>query len=316
MPIVDLYSSRRAKDQETNDVWHYDVIPDKLRVQVAHIVTGAMGPPDSNVKGYGSRALYNFIRDSVAHEHGRDALAGKKDSETDLLECVRHEAHILIWLDVIELTFRMVEQERGRLNKDGRGYARITIPSDEAIRELNERFRRAGFGYRYEDGAILRVDDEFLHQEATRPALVLLSDPRFAGASDEFRSAHDHLKAGENKDCCVDALNAFESTMKAICDAKGWAFDKGARATDLLKILRREKLFPDFADQSFDQLLATLKGLSALRNETGAHGQGAVPVELPTYVAVYALNLAASKIRFLVEAFKESEHGTETKPPT
>ena len=148
----------------------------------------------------------------------------------------------------------------------------------------------------------------FLHQEVTRPALALLSDPRFAGANEEFRAAHDHLKAGEHKDCAVNALKALESTMKAICAAKGWDYPKGARASDLLKNLRRENLFPEFADQSFEQLLATLKsGLPVLRNEAGGHGQGAVPVETPTYVAVYALNLAAAKIRFLVDAFKASE---------
>src|SRR5437868_382081 len=85
-----------------------------------------------------------------------------------------------------------------------------------------------------------RSAEEFLHQEATKPALMLLGDPRFSGADEEFRAAHDHYKAGEHKDCAVDALNALESTMKAICDAKNWTYPKGARASDLLKILRRE----------------------------------------------------------------------------
>ena len=65
--------------------------------------------------------------------------------------------------------------------------------------------------------------------------------------------------------------------------------------------------FQKFAEQSFDQLIATLKScLPTLRNETGGHGQGATPVAVPTYVASYALNLAASKIRFLIEAFQAS----------
>jgi HEPN domain-containing protein len=145
-------------------------------------------------------------------------------------------------------------------------------------------------------------------ERITLPALQLLADPRFKGADQEFRAAHDHYKAGEYKDCAVDALNALESTMKVICDQKKWAYQKGARATDLLKVLRREQLFPEFADQSFEQLIATLKsGLPTVRNETGGHGQGAKPVAVPEYVASYALNLAATKIRFLVEAFKASE---------
>jgi hypothetical protein len=176
---------------------------------------------------------------------------------------------------------------------------------------LNERFRRAGFGYRLERGKIVRVDSEFMHQEATLPALTLLSDSRFAGVDQEFRNAHDHLKAGEFKDCAVDALNALESTMKAICDAKGWKYEKGARASDLIRVLKNQGLFPAFAVQSLDQLIATLKsGLPTVRNETGGHGQGAKPVDVPEYVAVYALNLAASKIRLLCEAFKDSEKHT------
>lgn len=95
--------------------------------------------------------------------------------------------------------------------------------------------------------------------------------------------------------------------MKTICDLKNWSYPKGARSSDLLKILRREGLFAEFAEQSFDQLVATLKsGLPSLRNETGGHGQGANLVMVPEYVATYALNLAASKIRFLIEAVKVS----------
>ncbi len=281
MPIADLYSSRTARSQETNDVWQYDAIPDKLRVQVAHIIEGAMGEPTAYE--HGSRAYYDFINRTVAHEHGRDTLTGQSrqprqpEPENEVNACVRNEHHVLIWLDVVELTFRVIERDRGRLNDHGRSMAEITIPADEAVAELNERFRRAGFGYRYERGDIVRIDDEFLHQEATRPARALLSDPGFSGASDEFRAAHEHLKAGETKDCCVDALNALESTMKAICDAKGWPHEKGARATDLVKILRREKLFPEYADQSIEQLLVTLKsGLPSCETDRRSRtGRGA-----------------------------------------
>jgi Domain of unknown function (DUF7014) len=165
-----------------------------------------------------------------------------------------------------------------------------------------------GSGIDYENGKIYRIDNELTHREITLPALRLLTDPRFKGADEEFRAAHDHYKAGEYKDSAVDALNALESTMKVICDLKKWTYQQGARSSDLLKVLRREGLFPEFAEQSFDQLLATLKsGLPTLRNETGGHGQGATPVAIPEYVASYALHLAASKIRFLVEAFKASK---------
>lgn len=309
MPIVDLYSSRLAQAGQTGDVWAYDVIPAILRVQVSNIVRDSLG----RVSDYGpnSGGIYTTIRDTIAHEHGRAHLNGPYDDHRPQIEvhnCIRSEQVLLVWLDTVELCLRAIEAYFGRLDDHGRQMYDITIPAKDAINEVNERFRRAGFGYRYERGKILRLDSEFLHQEATVPALKLLSDPRFKGADDEFRAAHDHLKAGEFKDCTVDALNALESTIKSICDAKGWKYEKGARASDLVKVLRQNKLFPDFADQSFDQLLATLKsGLPVVRNQTGGHGQGVRPIEVPEYVAVYALNLAASKIRLLCEAFKASE---------
>lgn len=103
--------------------------------------------------------------------------------------------------------------------------------------------------------------------------------------------------------------------MKAICDALGVEYPKTARASDLVKLLKASDLFPDYLDKSFDQLTATLaSGLPSVRNEAGAHGQGAEIQIVPAFVAQYALNLAASKILFLAEAFVAKEnpsHGGE-----
>jgi hypothetical protein len=257
MPIVDMYSSRNAPKQ-AGDVWMYNDIPRILRAQVSNIVKGALG--ERFVDDYDSAKIYALIQETVAHEHGKYHLAGAPENPTrDVHHAISSTADVGLWLDVVEISFRCIDRVCGRFSSHDRKMREITISAADAIAELNERFRRAGFGYQYEKGKIFRVDTEFMHKEATLPALELLSDPRFAGADDEFRAAYDHLKAGEFKDCVVDALNALESTMKAICDAKGWNYEKGARASDLLKVLRRERLFPEFADQSFDQLTATLK---------------------------------------------------------
>jgi hypothetical protein len=179
---------------------------------------------------------------------------------------------------------------------------------ENLIEELNIRFRQAGFGYQFECGQIVRVDSQVLHSQAVKPALVLLADARFAGAQDEFLSAHAHYRADEHEDAIVDANRAFESTMKAICDNRGWEYQQGVRASDLVGVIRRNGLLPDYLDQSFDQLIATLRsGLPRVRNEAGGHGQGAVPRETPGYIAGYALHLAAANIVLLVEAFKDTE---------
>lgn len=309
MPIVDMYSSRQ---KQANDVWVYDRIPDVLRMQVSNIVERALGPARAeDYYDYSSRPLYAAIQDAVAHEHGRARLSPQEfdpSPQAQVLGCIRSEQQLPVWLDLVEVALRVIEKNLGGLDHHDRQVNGIKIAPKDAVSELNERFRRAGFGYRYDGGQIFRIDSELLHQEVTRPALLLLSDPRFAGADQEFRAAHKHFKAGEFKDCAVDALNALESTMKTICDGKGWKYERGARASDLIKILKNNGLFPDFADMSFDQLIATLKsGLPVVRNTTGGHGQGATPIDVPEYVAAYALNLSASKIRLLCDAFRDSE---------
>jgi HEPN domain-containing protein len=163
--------------------------------------------------------------------------------------------------------------------------------------------RQDGFGYSYMDGQIIRVDSEYLHDEVVKPALKLLNGPGFQGAQEEFLRAHRHYRAGEYPQSITEAAKSFESVLKAVCDQKKWRYEKGARASDLLKRIRQEGLWPEFLDASFDQLLATLNsGLPKVRNEQGAHGQGASIRKIPNYLAAYALHLAAAKIRLIVEA--------------
>lgn len=158
-------------------------------------------------------------------------------------------------------------------------------------------------GYQFEGGQLARVDSQFLHAEAVKPALTLLARSGFEGVQEEFLNAHSHYRAGKNKEAVAMAANALESTFKAIFDKKGWGYQKGARISDLMKVARTNGLWPDYLDNSFDQLAATLQsGLPKIRDNDASHGQGSTPKEVPAYLAAYALHLAASKIVLLVSA--------------
>lgn len=171
--------------------------------------------------------------------------------------------------------------------------------------EINYRLRRSSVGFQFEEEKLIRMDSEFIHSEIVKPALSLLNAPGFQGARDEFVKAHGHYRAGEYRQTVSMAANALESTFKAIFDQKKWAYTKGARLSDLAKIAKQNKLWPDYMDNSFDQLLATLQsGLPKIRDNDAAHGQGSSVKQVPAYVAAYALHLAASKIVFLSEAAK------------
>jgi len=107
----------------------------------------------------------------------------------------------------------------------------------------NYRLREGGVGYQFENGVIIRMDSQFVHAEITKKALSLLSSEQFSGAEEEFLSAHKHYRHGEHKDAIVDAGASFESTMKSICDTFQWKYEKGARASDLIKVLRSTNFF-------------------------------------------------------------------------
>lgn len=179
----------------------------------------------------------------------------------------------------------------------------VSTPGKEAIDEINYRLRQAGVGYQLEGAHLIRVDSQYVHAEIVKPALALLSGLGFEGPKQEFFQAHQHYRVGEHRQAVAMAANAVESTFKAIFDQKGWDYQKGARISDLVKVARAHKLWPDYLDASFDQLVATLQsGLPKIRDNDASHGQGATPKNVPGYIAAYALHLAASKIVFITEA--------------
>ena len=160
-------------------------------------------------------------------------------------------------------------------------------------------------GYQYESGKISRVDSQFIHSEVVKPALVMLSDPMYEGANDEFLKAHEHYRARRYKECMTECLKAFESCIKAICDARRWAYSDRATAKTLIDIVFKYKLIPDSMQSHFAGLRSILETVAALRNDQSAHGQGSTVIVVPEYIAAYTLHLTASNILFLAKANEE-----------
>lgn len=314
MPVFDLFSYRkRNANGRTPDVFSYDKLPELLRVQVIHIWRDAIGPFYNYSRYDLSKVAENnegwkMIHDIVAREHGKFALSASYDINESCEEYFLNNSSIDAALDIVEVSFRYIDQIVRQMHDRERQSRGIKVSANEAIEELNLRLMRASVGYRFENGQIVRVDSELIHSEVVRPALRFLGHKGFEGPRDEFIRAHAHYRAGEMKDAITDANNAFESTLKSICRIRRWEYPDGARASDLLKLVRKHGLLPDYLDNSFDQLAATLKsGLPEVRNTEGAHGQGSIPRDTPTHVASYALHLAAANILFLAEAHKASK---------
>ena len=300
MAVLELYSDRRRRaDGLIADVLTYD-LHDELRVQIVYILK----------RGIGERPnlAWKRIHDMVAEGHGRFELARGRTDDQRCINFVLHEPSVDRVLDFIEVSLRFIDRFVRRFPHLGRRQYGITSTATDSIEKLNERFRRAGVGYRFEDGNIIRMDSELIHSEVVRPALRFLHEPGFEGPRDEFLRAHACYRAGDTKEAVTNANNALESTLKSICDQRGWQNDPGATASRLLKVVRANGLLPDYLENSFEQLAATISsGLPKVRNEVAAHGQGPTPRETPEYIAAFALHLAAAKIVFLVEAHRAME---------
>ena len=299
MPVLDLFSYRkRIADDATEDVFTYDELPPKLRVQIVHIWRDAVGRENPEA--------WKAIHEIVAREHGVFELADRRTYEESCETCLLETPSIDIVLDLVEVSFRYIDRAARNFDPFKRRELGIQGSAAEAIDELNERFRRAGVGYQFDDGKIFRVDSDLIHREVVRPALRYLHEPGFAGPRQEFLRAHACYLAGDTKEAVTNANNAFESTLKAICKQRGWSYPDGATAPRLVKLVRDNGLFPSYLDKSFDQLAATLKsGVPEVRNEAGGHGQGPTPRTTPDYVVAYSLHLAAASIVFLAEAHQQ-----------
>ena len=331
MSVVDIFSKRQKRLRgEVPDVYQYDEIPHELRVQIVHIMNDVLGQPIRSSTGIrfsdGSAKVYAFIHETLCREYGIFTLYDEEaDCDFDavvnfLLQAEETEKAI----DVIELFFQHTNQpnpydkqsplkslEVPPSNEGGKKHYQEMVlymikkhnQYQSAVNELNHRFCEHGVGYQYESGQVMRVDSQYLHSEAVKPALTMLSNPMYEGANAEFRNAHKHYRAKRYKECLNDCLKAFESCLKAICDKRGWVYGAKDTANRLVDIVFKNELIPNFMQSHFSALRNTLKaGVPTLRNELGGHGQGTQEILVPEHIATYTLHLTASNILFLAQA--------------
>lgn len=285
------------------DVYEYETMPKALRVQMYMIFSDILGPQRSKTTKEPGEP-WVIVRDVVRKEHGLHYLYKSVDPAQDVLSCLNEGTNIRVLLDIVETGLSVAESKFGKLDEHQLKGRLVNQSPADAARETNIRMREAAFGYQYVSGKLIRVDNQFTHAEIVKPALLLLSDPRFLGAEQEYLDAHTHYRKSEFKPAIVHANNAFESTLKTICHLRSWPVTEGAVASHLLKIVRNNGLMPDYLEKSFDQFYTTLEnGLPKVRHNAGGHGDGPTPKEVPRHIAAYALHLAATNIVLLVDAF-------------
>lgn len=309
MAIRNLFSKRqRVARGEVPDVYDYESLSLTFRNQALHIVDDAFG---ENIYGNNNiDDIYRYVVRTLLKEYGLQSLSNHhRNPREELHHFFRTTSDYERALDVIELCFAIINNYV-RTSDFRNSTCNHALEPDEAISELNVRFRENGIGYQFESNQIMRLDSDFIHSEAVRPVLRVLSDYRYKGANEEFLTAHEHYREGNHEECLVECCKAFESTMKTICELRGWAYNRTDTAKGLIATCLSNGLIPSYLDNQLTSLRTLFEsGIPTVRNKTGGHGQGAELRVVPEYFARYVLNLAATTILFLVEANSAAEQG-------
>jgi len=289
--VIPLRSARLSVTNN-NDVYVYDIFPTKLRNQIIYILDDC---------------IYESVWDNIYLQYLREAGLRNLSSDDEYLDsqaCIHNfllDAPIEDALDILELSIKMSSVE---YYDDLQYYQHQSItPPTEAIEELNHRMKQAAFGFGFIDLNIVKIDSQYIHKEIIQPALKLIAIKDFSGPNDEFRKAFEHYRHKRYEECIAEANKAFESTMKCICDLKGFTYDKKKdTANKLINIIFDNGYIPSYMESSFSSLRNLLSSsLPTLRNKEAGHGQGSEISAVHESYASYALNLAATNIKFLVD---------------
>ncbi|MFT8555369.1 MAG: hypothetical protein ABF697_08690 [Zymomonas mobilis] len=309
MVIMDIYSKKlKRANGDVPDVYTYDEIPQGIKETVLYILKSSLK------KIYYSemdRTLYkekkNLFFDNL---YDQMKIAGlqldpsekNQDKKTSLENFFLNKASTEDILDIVQLSFGEFSKIEPTQYGKAKSAEDITKIVQNGIETLNSRLQEEAIGYQLESGQIIRIDNKIIHKEAIKPALALLHDPVFAGANEEFLEAHKHYRSKSYKECIASCGKALESTLKIIAEQRGWEKSSKETAAPLLEKCFSNKLIPSYLQEQYKNLLSLLKGSATIRNNAGGHGQGSKKIEVPKYLAQYALNLTASAIVFLVNA--------------
>jgi len=303
MSIFELFSKRQKKLRgEVPDVYQYEDIPRSFRVQVVHIVRDTIGIEQRYNEL--TNQVYTDIHKILCKEYGvfsleQDANSNFSAIYNSFLNQKNHER----CLDIIELSFKVIDTHVREQHWNFHSAFGVCQSPDEAIDELNSRFKESGIGYQFQSGGLIRVDSQFIHSETVKPVLRLLGqEVKYKGANDEFLSAHEHYRHKRYKECLNDCLKSFESLMKAIHDKHSWPYNQNDTAKKLINSCLTNKLVPEYLQNQFSSVRILLEsGIPTVRNKEGGHGQGAEVSTVPEHLASYTLHLTATNLLFLAK---------------
>lgn len=195
MPVKNIFS-KRNNPEIFDDNYVYDELPKKLRVQIIHIIFDTVGI-DQN----GNISILNDFKKiykTLCREWGVYSISNidfyEEDNEkSEIMYAVEYESSFEKTMDIIEEIFIYINTKCR--TKEHQNYALdIELNPDEAINELNIRFKESSVGYQFENNQIIRIDNTYIHSEIIKPTLTLLNNAKFELANEEYMEAMNIIK--------------------------------------------------------------------------------------------------------------------------
>lgn len=298
MAIYDLFFKRKKREcGEYPDVYQYDDLPYKLRVQIIHLwretlSQGAVYSPEDLCKRVHmilckELGVFKLLKDETYYDEHFKIISNFFIQEFDFN----------IAMSVIELMSYHLYDYLNPYQLSGNDLF------EHYETELNYRFREHGLGYELCDLQLIKINSQLIHKDVILPTLNFLAQKTYKGANEEFLKAHEHYRYQRYSECLNECLKAYESTLKIICTKRGWEFDEKSTLNQLVKIILDKGLCPSFWENNLTHLNGLLtSSINVGRNKLSGHGQGTKSVEIPEYLVAYMLHMTASTILFLVKA--------------
>jgi AbiJ N-terminal domain 4 len=300
---VELFSSRNAPPCKE---LIYDAIKPECRRQIVNIALAFF--EENHIAPYAGEHVWPFIQQVLKDEHGIDSLhseathrvfGGHVAASSEVSDYFLHLDDINKSLDTIEIVFRVISN----MDDIGRkaGFPMNQYPPEKAIEALNKRLAQHCIGYKFDGGMVIRIDNELLYATITKELMMFLSNSDYHNINAEYLQAHKHFRGGDYKDCIVNCAKAFESTMKVICDQKGYPYAENATAVSLLQVLYDKQFVPEYLQTNLSGLRSVLgSGVPVVRNKTSGHGAGSAMIDVSEGLAAFVLNSGGASIKFLL----------------
>lgn len=309
MPVFEPFFKRRQRERgEFPEVFQTERMPYKLQLQLYEIykeISGGSGDFSSNNM---TKLILNVLQrenpEKFRHYNYNlvfleDIFVIRNSSEND--EYV---------LSIIEMS---VQFHLSVLNSFYGGYNHLrgdkpTENLDSLVTEINTRMKENGYGYQIEESSLIPIDSTVTHQEAVKPAILLMKSGDFQGALNEFMDAFEAYKSDNSEECIRLCGNAIESTLKQIISERGLTPPKSQTASPMLELLSNNNIVPIYLTTHYTSLFSMLKsGVPTVRNNSGGHGAGVEARNVPDYLARFVINMTASSVLFLIHAHQNTK---------